>query len=144
MPLFIKRLDPDAVVPQRPRALDAGYDLSCLEGFVLLSGERKLIKTGLAIALEADTAGLVIPRSGLAAKHGITVVNSPGLIDPSYRGELMVILQNTGDEPFAAEKHSRIAQLLIVDYHSPRIEITDELPVSDDGRGESGFGSSGL
>ena len=99
--------------------------------------------TGIAVALPAGTAGLVLPRSGLAANHGIGVVNGPGLIDPTYRGEVKVVLINHGDSPFSAEAGDRIAQLLLVRFESPEVSVVDELPPSGDDRGEGGFGSSG-
>ncbi len=102
-----------------------------------------MVPTGIALALPPGVAGLVLPRSGLAAKHGIGVVNGPGLIDPNYRGEVRVILVNHGSEPFTADAGDRIAQLLLVPFLSPPVEIVDELPPSGDDRGEGGFGSSG-
>ncbi len=91
----------------------------------------------------AGAAGLVLPRSGLAAKHGIGVVNGPGLIDPTYRGEVKVILVNHGDSRFEAAAGDRIAQLLLVPFLAPPVEVVEELPPSADDRGEGGFGSSG-
>jgi dUTP pyrophosphatase len=97
----------------------------------------------VAIALPPGIAGLVVPRSGLAARHGLSVVNGPGLIDPNYRGELRVVLVNLGAEPFAAEAGDRIAQLLLVPFVAPEIVAVEQLPPSGDDRGELGFGSSG-
>jgi dUTP pyrophosphatase len=102
-----------------------------------------MVPTGIAIALPPGVAGLVLPRSGLAAKHGIGVVNGPGLIDPTYRGEVNVILVNHGAEPFTADAGDRIAQLLLVPFVTPDVRVTDALPPSGDDRGTGGFGSSG-
>lgn len=112
-----------------------------MEPFTLAPGERKLIGTGVAVAIPPGLCGLVLPRSGLAIKHGISCVNAPGLIDPNYRGEIRVILINHGQEPFAAAAGDRIAQLLITAFAAPPMAIVDELPESD--RGAGGFGSSG-
>ena len=100
--------------PARTREGDAGYDLRCLERLRLAPGERAMVGTGVAIALPPGVAGLVTPRSGLAARHGISLVNGPGLVDPNYRGELRVVLVNLGAEPFEAQAGDRIAQLLLV------------------------------
>jgi dUTP pyrophosphatase len=139
--LEVKLLHPQARPPSRGREGDAGYDLSCVDAFVLRPGERKMVPTGVAIALPPGIAGLVMPRSGLAHRHGIACVNSPGLIDPNYRGELRVILVNHGEEMFRAHAGDRIAQLLLVPYWTPELRVVDELPES--ARGEGGFGSSG-
>ena len=139
--LEVKLLHPHARPPLRGREGDAGYDLSCVESFVLRPGERKLVPTGVAIALPPGVAGLVTPRSGLAHRHGIACVNSPGLIDPNYRGELRVILVNHGEETYRAHAGDRIAQLLLVPCWTPDLRVVEELPGSD--RGADGFGSSG-
>ena len=139
--LPITRLRDDAVVPARAYAGDAGLDLSACERVELAPGERALVGTGLAVAIPEGYAGLVQPRSGLAARHGITIVNTPGLVDAGYRGELQVILLNTDErEPFVVEPGMRIAQLVVVPI--PEIELVevDELPASE--RGVRGFGSS--
>jgi dUTP pyrophosphatase len=141
--LDVRLLDDRARPPDRTRPADAGYDLRCLDGFELAAGERATVGTGVAIALPAGVAGLVLPRSGLAAKHGISVVNGPGLIDPSYRGEVKVVLVNLGDEPFTGAAGDRIAQLLLVPFVAPELRVVDELPPSADDRGSNGFGSSG-
>lgn len=141
--LEVQLLDPAARAPERTRADDAGLDLRCLEPFTLGPGERATVGTGVAIALPAGTAGLVVPRSGLAARHGISVVNGPGLVDPSYRGEVKVVLVNLGLEPFAAEAGDRIAQLLLVPFLAARTRVVEALPPSSDDRGAAGFGSSG-
>jgi dUTP pyrophosphatase len=141
--LHVRLLRPGARVPARTRPGDAGYDLHAAEGFSLWPGERVTAPTGVAIALPPGVAGLVVPRSGLAASHGISVVNGPGLIDPSYRGEVKVVLVNLGQEPYEGAPRDRIAQLLLVPCMTPEVRTVDELPPSHDGRGEAGFGSSG-
>jgi dUTP pyrophosphatase len=98
----------------------------------------------VAIALPPGVAGLIVPRSGLAARHGLSVVNGPGLVDPNYRGELRVVLVNLGDEPFAGAVGDRIAQLLLVPFLAPELRVVDELPGAADDRGTAGFGSSGV
>ena len=142
MELDVKLLHPDAQPPARTRRGDAGYDLRSVEAFTLAPGERRVVPTGVAIALPDGVAGLVVPRSGLAARHGISVVNGPGLVDPNYRGELRVVLVNLGDEPFRADAGDRIAQLLLVPFVAPALRVVDELPPSE--RGADGFGSSGV
>src|SRR5947209_19736 len=132
-------LRPDAQLPQRSRDGDAGYDLRCIEPFTLEPGARTMAPTGIALAIPPGIAGLVLPRSGLAARHGITLLNSPGLIDPNYRGEVRVILHNSGGEPYEAQAGDRIAQLLLVRYWAPTLAPVDELPPSPDARGEAGF-----
>jgi dUTP pyrophosphatase len=140
--LRVKRLDPRAVLPSRAHPGDAGLDLHALDGVELAPGERAQVRTGIAIALPPGTAGLVLPRSGLAARHGISVVNAPGLIDEGYRGELQVLLLNTDrDERFRAQPGDRIAQLVVVDVEGP--EIVESADLGDTSRGDGGFGSSG-
>jgi len=140
--LPVKRLRADAVVPQQAYEGDAGLDLSACERVEIAPGARAVVGTGLAVAIPEGHAGLVIPRSGLAARHGLSVVNAPGLIDAGYRGELKVILLNTDrDEPFLVEPGMRIAQLVTVALPELRLVETDELPAS--ARGEGGLGSSG-
>jgi dUTP pyrophosphatase len=141
--LQVRLLRPDARPPRRAHEHDAGYDLACVEDFTLWPGQRRMVGTGVAIALPPGVAGLVTPRSGLAAKHGITIVNAPGLVDPGYRGELCVTLLNTGDTPFAARGGDRIAQLLLVPFAAPVVQVVEELADAPDDRGELGFGSSG-
>jgi dUTP pyrophosphatase len=138
----ISRLRADAVLPERAYAGDAGLDLASCERVELGPGERALVPTGLAVAIPDGHAGFVLRRSGLAANHGVTVLNAPGLVDSGYRGELRVILLNTDrTETFVVEPGMRIAQLLVLPL--PRVELqeVDELPASE--RGEGGFGSSG-
>lgn len=141
--LQVRLLHPAARPPERTRPGDAGLDLRCAEAFRLWPGERATVPTGVAIALPPGTAGLVLPRSGLAARHGISLVNSPGLVDPNYRGELRVVLVNLGDARFDAAAGDRIAQLVVVPFATPELYLVDDLPPSPDSRGENGFGSSG-
>jgi dUTP pyrophosphatase len=139
--LPIQRLRPDAVVPGRAYSGDAGLDLSSCERLELAPGERALVPTGLAVAIPEGYAGLVQPRSGLAAKHGISIVNTPGLVDSGYRGELLVNLVNTDKrEAFVVEPGMRIAQLVIIPIPELELVEVDELPESE--RGVRGFGSS--
>lgn len=139
--LPVRKLRPEAVLPGRAYAGDAGLDLSACEHAELAPGERAVVGTGVAVAIPAGHAGFVQPRSGLADRHGITIVNSPGLIDSGYRGEIKVILLNTGVEPFAVEPGMRIAQLVVVPIPSVEPVETAELPGSE--RGARGHGSSG-
>jgi len=140
--LRVRRLDPRATVPTRAHAGDAGYDLYALEAARLEPGERQAVSTGIAIALPPGHAGLVLPRSGTAMKHGIALVNAPGLIDEGYRGELRVLLLNTDREhAFAIAPGDRIAQLVIIAPALPEVVETDDLDATD--RGAGGFGSSG-
>jgi dUTP pyrophosphatase len=139
--LQIKRLRPDAVVPERAYAGDAGLALSACERVELAPGRRALVPTGLAVAIPEGHAGFVQPRSGLAARHGITIVNTPGLVDSGYRGELKVILLNTdAAEPFVVEPGMRIAQLVVLPVPALELVEVDELGGSE--RGARGFGSS--
>jgi dUTP diphosphatase len=141
--LAIRRLRDDAIVPERAYAGDAGLDLAACERVALAPGARATVGTGLAVAIPDGYAGFVQPRSGLAARHGITIVNTPGLVDSGYRGELRVILLNTDtSETFVVERGMRIAQLVVVP--TPEFELleVDELPESE--RGVRGFGSSAL
>ena len=139
--LPILRLRDDAVVPARAYDGDAGLDLAACERVELGPGERATVPTGLAVAIPAGHAGFVQPRSGLAAHHGITIVNAPGLIDSGYRGELKVTLLNTDPrEPFVVEAGMRIAQLVVLEVPGVELVEVDELPESE--RGVRGFGSS--
>jgi len=139
--LLIKKLRDDAIVPTRAYDGDAGLDLSACERVELGPGERALVGTGLAVAIPEGHAGLVQPRSGLASRHGITIVNTPGLVDSGYRGELRIILLNTdASEPFVVEPGMRIAQLVVVAVPELEPVEVDELPASE--RGVRGFGSS--
>ena len=139
--LSIRRLRDDAVVPARAYDGDAGLDLAAAERVVLAPGERAVVGTGLAVAVPVGYAGFVQPRSGLAARHGISVVNSPGLIDAGYRGEVRVVLLNTdAEEPFTVEPGMRIAQLVVLPVAEVDVVEVDALPDSE--RGVRGFGSS--
>jgi len=140
--LEIKKVRDGAVVPARAHAGDAGMDLAACERVELAPGARALVPTGLAVAIPDGYAGYVQPRSGLAAKHGISIVNTPGLVDSGYRGELLVNLVNhDDDEPFVVEPGMRIAQLVILQVPPVELVEVDELPDSE--RGADGFGSSG-
>jgi dUTP pyrophosphatase len=139
--LAIRRVRADAVLPQRSYPGDAGLDLSACEGVELGPGERAVVPTGLAVAIPEGFAGFVQPRSGLAAEHGLSVVNAPGLIDSGYRGEVRVVLLNTDTEQtFIVEPGMRIAQLVVLPVPELDVEEVEELPESE--RGERGFGSS--
>jgi dUTP pyrophosphatase len=141
--LRVRRLHPAARLPARAHDDDAGYDLCAIDAATLQPGERATIATGIAIELPAGHAGLVVPRSGLAARHGIAIVNAPGLIDAGYRGELKVLLLNTdAAEPFRIAAGDRIAQLVIVAVATPQVVEADALAATV--RGEGGFGSSGI
>jgi dUTP pyrophosphatase len=140
--LEITLVHPDAIAPQRVRAGDAGYDLRATERVSIPQEGTRLIGTGIAIALPDGVAGLVTPRSGLAVEHGITVLNAPGLIDPNYRGEIKVPLYNTGERRYTVEIGDRIAQLLLVPFWAPALQVVDALGETE--RGANGFGSSGL
>jgi dUTP pyrophosphatase len=136
-----RKLRDDAVVPSRAYDGDAGLDLASCEHVVLEPGERATVGTGLAVAVPDGYAGFVQPRSGLAARHGITIVNAPGLVDAGYRGEVRVVLLNTDSrEPFVVEPGMRIAQLVVVPIASAEPVEVEELPESE--RGVRGFGSS--
>lgn len=142
MQLRFTKLHPDAVLPQHAHEGDAGSDLCCVEAVSLGPGRRTRVRTGIAVAIPEGHAGLVLPRSGLAHKHGVTLTNTPGLIDSGYRGELQVLLLNTDpDETFTAEPGDRIAQLVVVPYAAPTWVEVDAFEETQ--RGLSGFGSSG-
>lgn len=142
MPLRVRRLERHARLPTRAYPGDAGLDLYALDPAMLQPGERAAIRTGIAVEIPEGQAGLVLPRSGLARRHGISVVNAPGLIDAGYRGEVQVLLLNTDrSEPFALAAGDRIAQLVLVSVHAPEVVEVQELEVSE--RGAGGFGSSG-
>ncbi len=141
MELAIRRLRPDATLPSRAYDGDAGLDLSACERVELAPGCRAVVPTGIAVAIPEGFAGFVQPRSGLAARHGISVVNSPGLIDSGYRGEVRVVMLNTDlDETFVVEPGMRIAQLVILAIPAFELVEVEELPESE--RGARGFGSS--
>jgi dUTP pyrophosphatase len=140
--LLVRRLHPDAQLPAGAYPGDAGLDLASVEDARLEPGERRVVGTGLAMAIPEGHAGFVQPRSGLAARHGISVVNSPGLIDAGYRGELRVVLLNTGHEPFEIRRGDRIAQLVVLRLPEVDVHEVDELPGSV--RAHRGFGSSAV
>ena len=142
MTLPFQKLRADAIVPARAYAHDAGLDLAACDRVELAPGQRALVGTGLAVAIPEGHAGFVQPRSGLAAKHGITIVNAPGLIDAGYRGELKVALLNTDtSSSFVVEPGMRIAQLVVLALPPVLPVEVAELPGSE--RGAAGFGSSG-
>ncbi|WP_200803267.1 dUTP diphosphatase [Corynebacterium appendicis] len=142
-PIPLKRLDPELPVPKRAHRGDAGVDLHSAEELTIAPGERALVKTGVALALPLGTVGLIHPRSGLAAKHGITIVNAPGTVDADYRGELMVCLLNTDkDTPFELTRGMRIAQLVVQRVELPDFVEVDEL--DETVRGAGGYGSTGV
>jgi dUTP pyrophosphatase len=136
-------LDPDLALPSYARLGDAGADLVAREDAVLApAGGRALVPTGIALAIPEGWAGFVLPRSGLAVRHGITCLNTPGLVDAGYRGELRVLLVNTDPvEPYEVQRGDRIAQLVIQRIEACAFVVVDELPESE--RGEGGFGSTG-
>lgn len=139
--LAVRRLRDDAVLPVQAYPGDAGLDLVACEGARLAPGQRAVVPTGIAVEIPEGFAGFVQPRSGLAARHGIAIVNSPGLIDAGYRGEIRVVLLNTDrDEEFVVEPGMRIAQLVVVPVASVRLVEVAELAASE--RGARGFGSS--
>jgi dUTP pyrophosphatase len=139
-----KRLRPEAWVPARAHAGDAGYDLRSVDELDLPPGSRALIRTGISLAIPEGFAGLVLPRSGLAMRHGVAPVNTPGLIDSGYRGEIMVPLMNHDREAtFRVEKGMRIAQLVLLRAEEVSFSEVEALEAGTDGRGERGFGSSG-
>jgi len=133
--------DPD-LMPTMGNSGDAGYDLKAAGDVVIAPGERALVTTGVKLALPAGYVALVHPRSGLAIKHGITVLNAPGTVDAGYRGEIAVTLINHSNESFSIDKGDRIAQLLFQKFESPRFVEIQELPGSQ--RGSAGFGSTGV
>ena len=141
--LPVVRLDPELPLPTYARPGDAGADLVAREGVILAAGGgRAMVPTGVAVAIPEGYAGLVLPRSGLALRHGVTVANAPGLVDAGYRGELNVVLVNTDpDARYEVQRGDRIAQLVIVAVEQVAFTVVDELPASE--RGAGGFGHSG-
>jgi dUTP pyrophosphatase len=140
--LRVRRLDPAARLPTRAYEGDAGLDLYALEPAELEPGGRASVRTGIAVEIPPGQAGLVLPRSGLAARHGIALVNAPGLIDAGYRGEINVLLLNTDrTTTFTVAAGERIAQLVLVRVETPEVTEVEELALSE--RGAGGFGSSG-
>jgi dUTP pyrophosphatase len=143
MELRFQRTDRRGHLPSRARAGDAGFDLDAIENVVVPPGERAMVRTGVAVAIPDGYAGLVLPRSGLASKYGLTLSNAPGLIDPGYRGEVLCATVNLDSrEPVKISRGDRIAQLVIVALPGVEPVWADELPASS--RAEGGFGSTGL
>ena len=131
-------------MPERAHSGDAGYDLRSVERVDLAPGVRALVRTGISVAIPEGHAGLVLPRSGLAIRHGISLVNTPGLIDSGYRGEIQVpLINHDREETFLIEEGTRIAQLVLVRAAAAFFVEAEFLESTADGRGESGFGSSG-
>lgn len=140
--LPIQRLDPDLPLPRYAHPGDAGLDLATREPLQLAPGERAAVPTGIAVAIPEGWVGLVHPRSGLARRHGISMVNAPGTIDAGYRGEIHVLLINHGAETVAFERGDRIAQLLL--QRVGRAELVEVASLDDSARGDGGFGSTGV
>ena len=141
-PLPFRRLDPEAVLPERAHPGDAGFDLRSIVDVDVAPGERAMVPTGVAVAIPDGHAGLVLPRSGLASRHGLTLANAPGLIDAGYRGEVVCAVVNLDREtPVTIARGDRIAQLVIVAVPDLEPAWVDELPPTS--RGEGGFGSTG-
>lgn len=143
MRIEFRKLDPDVALPRRARDGDAGLDLQANETLKVGPGERAMVSTGLAVAVPAGHAGLVLPRSGLASRQGLTLANSPGLIDEGYRGEILLAVVNLDPhQPVEIRRGDRIAQLLVVPFAEVEPAEVAELPPSS--RGVAGFGSSGV
>lgn len=143
MRIEFRKLDPDVALPRRARDGDAGLDLQANETLKIAPGERVMVPTGLAVAIPEGHAGLVLPRSGLASRTGLTLANSPGLIDEGYRGEILLAVVNLDPgEPVEVRRGDRIAQLVVVPYAPVEPIEVAELPPS--GRGQAGFGSTGV
>lgn len=141
--LRVTRIRDDAVLPARAHGGDAGLDLTACEAVTIGAGERASVGTGLAVEIPDGHAGLVVPRSGLAVRHGLSIVNAPGVIDAGYRGEVRVILLNTDrKQAFTVEPGMRIAQLLVVP--ALVVDVVEVGELTETARGESGFGSSGI
>jgi dUTP pyrophosphatase len=142
VPVAVRLLHPQATLPRYSTDGDAGADLTSVAEVTLAPGERALVPTGLALALAPGTVGLVHPRSGLAARHGVSIVNAPGTVDSGYRGEVLVNLVNLdATEPFTVRVGDRIAQLVVQHYVHADFHAADSLP--DSARGETGHGSTG-
>ena len=142
MVLRFKRSHPDAVLPAYAHPSDAGMDVRSIDDLIIAPGKRALVHTGLIMALPPLYEAQVRPRSGLALKNGVTVLNTPGTIDSGYRGEIGVILANFGEEDFAVKKGDKIAQIVIAPVTQPMIEETETIDETD--RGAGGFGSTGV
>ena len=137
----IKLLNESAILPEKQHDSDAGYDLFSIEKIILKPNEIHKVKTGIAIQIPTNYGGLVLPRSGLSSKHGISLINTPGLIDSGYRGELLIPLINHSVNEYEIDKHERIAQLIIIESPEVNIEVASDLDDSD--RDSKGFGSTG-
>ena len=142
MTVKFRRIDPAATLPSYAHPGDAGMDIRSIEDLVIDPGARKLVRTGLVMMLPPGYEAQVRPRSGLALKNGVTVLNTPGTIDEGYRGEVGVVLANFGSEPFRIEKGSKIAQIVVAPCTRAEIEETVEIDSTE--RGEGGFGSTGV
>ena len=142
MYLEVEALDATAIIPKAATESSAGADLHAIEDGFINPGKRDLVKTGLAMAIPHGNVGLICPRSGLALKHGVTVLNAPGVIDADYRGDVGVILYNTGVETFSWKKGDRIAQILFMSTRTAEILVVDSLTSTS--RGAGGFGSTGV
>jgi dUTP pyrophosphatase len=142
MILKVKKLSADAAAPRYAHPGDAGLDVLAAERVEIPAGESRMVKTGLSIELPPDTEAQIRPRSGLALKHGVTVLNSPGTIDEGYRGEVGVILINHGRDPFVVEAGMKIAQMVVQPVI--RVDVREVEELSDTRRGEGGFGSTGM
>ncbi len=142
MKLKVKKLDPEARIPAYAHEGDSGMDLYSAENATIEPGERKTVKTGLAISLPKGFEAQIRPKSGLASNSGITVLNTPGTVDSCYRGEIMVIMANFGKQPYKVEKGKKIAQMVIARVEEAEVEETDELDETT--RSDGGFGSTGL
>ena len=142
MTVKFRKIDPAAILPSYAHPGDAGMDVRSVEDLVVESGGRKLVRTGLVMMLPPGYEAQVRPRSGLALKNGVTVLNTPGTIDEGYRGEVGVILANLGAEPFRVEKGAKIAQIVIAPC--TRAEVVETAEVDETARGAGGFGSTGV
>lgn len=140
--LYVKKLHPDAQIPQYAHNGDSGFDLASVEDVYIYPGQQKLVKTGLAMAIPKGYEIQIRPRSGLALKQRITLTNSPGTIDSTYRGEIGVIIWNAGESPFVIAKGDRIAQAVLAPVETADIVIVDELDKTD--RGDGGYGHTGV
>jgi dUTP pyrophosphatase len=139
--VLVKRLDPDLPLPVYAQAGDAGLDLPAADRVTLAPGARALVPTGIAVAIPPGYAGFVLPRSGLALRQGVTILNAPGLVDAGYRGEIKVLLVNHDTAPVTFQRGERIAQLVIQRVERAQLAPVAELPPSE--RGPGGFGSTG-
>ena len=137
----IKRLNEDAILPEKQHDSDAGYDLHSIEDIILKPNQIYKVKTGIAIQIPNNYGGLVLPRSGLSSKYGISLINTPGLIDSGYRGELLIPLINHSSNEYTINKTERVAQLILLEIPEVKIEVTSDLDESD--RESKGFGSTG-